>query len=372
MLFACFADFSQTLNDAMTNSKHESMLSAQCSLASTPPVDCVSLAHGEGARATRELIARHILPHFGNAQLASLPDAAALNIATERIAITTDSFVVSPLFFPGGDIGSMAVYGTVNDLAVSGAVPKWLSVALIIEEGFAFSQLDRIIASMSTAAERCGVEVVTGDTKVVPRGAMDGLFINTTGIGELRPDAPGGPNTIQPGDSLIVSGPIGSHGMAVLTAREELALSPPPNSDSGPLQEAVAALLEAIGNGVRAIRDATRGGVSAVLHEWADDCGLTLQLEESLIPVTAEVRGACELPGMDPLYIANEGTMVIAVDPNSEVQALAALRTCPQTRNAVRIGTVQPKTISPVTITRLLGAVQPVDEPTGAMLPRIC
>ncbi|APZ91462.1 Hydrogenase isoenzymes formation protein HypE [Fuerstiella marisgermanici] len=370
MLRACY--LSHTSGITMSDSEGQPTQSVRCALPSSPSAECVSLAHGEGARATRQLIARHILPNFHSRQLESLPDAAQLSIQTDRIAITTDSFVVSPLFFPGGDIGSMAVYGTVNDLAVSGAAPKWLSVALIIEEGFTFQQLDQILANMSAAAKRCDVEIVTGDTKVVPRGAMDGLFINTTGIGELRSDAPSGPSSLHPGDAIIVSGPIGSHGMAVLTAREKLALSPPPQSDSGPLHEAVAALLNSVGSGVRAIRDATRGGVSAVLHEWADAAQLTMQLSESLISVTAEVRGACELLGMDPLYIANEGTMVVAVDPTNEAEALAALKSCPQTQGAVRIGTVQPKTISPVTITRLLGVEQPVDEPTGAMLPRIC
>lgn len=332
----------------------------------------ITLAHGEGARATRELITNRILTRFDNEHLRQLSDATQLNVAADRIAMTTDSFVVSPMIFPGGDIGSMAVYGTINDLAVSGAVPRWLSLALIIEEGLEISVLDSILDSIAAAAKRCDVMIVTGDTKVVPKGAADGLFINTTGIGELTGRVIAGPQSIQPGDVLIVSGPIGRHGIAVLSAREELALEPPPQSDSAPLHEAVACLQQNDGDSVQAIRDATRGGVSAVLHEWASECNLTMQLDESRIPITDDVRGASELLGLDPLYIANEGTMMIAVDPAAEADALAALRSIPEAHDAVAIGRVTERKISPVTIQRMLGAEQPVDEPTGAMLPRIC
>lgn len=334
--------------------------------------DCVTLAYGEGARATRNFIAEKIQSRFDNRFLNSLPDAAHPELSTDRIAVTTDSFVVSPLFFPGGDIGSLAVYGTINDLAVSGAVPRWLSLALIIEEGFSLTTLDQILDSIASAAQRCDVQIITGDTKVVPRGAADGLFINTTGIGELNHAVPPGPQSIQPGDSLIVSGPIGRHGMAVLSAREDLALEPAPVSDSAPLTEAVAALRQNTGRSVRAIRDATRGGVAAVLHEWADACGLTMQLEENRLPVTGDVRGACELLGLDPLYIANEGTMVVAVDPAATQAALAALKCVSESRSAVEIGCMVERQVSSVTIQRLLGTVQPVDEPVGSLLPRIC
>ena len=332
----------------------------------------VTLAHGEGARATRELIRQQIVSRFGNPTLSGLNDAAVLRTAADQIAATTDSFVVSPLFFPGGDIGTLAVYGTVNDLAVSGAVPRWLSLALIIEEGLPLATLGRVLDSIAGAAERCGVTVVTGDTKVVPRGAADGLFINTTGIGEFLSDAPPGPSSLRCGDVLIVSGPIGSHGLAVLTAREELLLEPPPQSDSAPLHQAAAALRARTGNGVRAMRDATRGGLSAVLHEWAADCGLTMTLQESQIPVNEEVRGASELLGIDPLHAANEGTMLVAVAPEAVDDALAALRSVSESRLAACIGAVTEAGVVPVTIQRLLGTEQPVDEPTGAQLPRIC
>jgi len=334
--------------------------------------DCVTLAHSEGTRATRDLITNRILNRFANPHVTGTPDAACLSLSNNQIAFTTDSFVVSPLFFPGGDIGSLAVYGTVNDLAVAGAVPRWLSLSLIIEEGVPLATLDEILESIVAATDRCNISVVTGDTKVVPRGAADGVFINTTGIGEFLTTPPPGPESIRCGDVLLVSGPIGSHGLAVLAAREELALEPAPRSDSAPLHEVVAELKEQAGESIRAMRDATRGGVSAVLHEWSADCGLTMTLEESAIPVNDEVRGACELLGIDPLHSANEGTMLIAVDPSAEEQTLAALRSVPQTALAAKIGTVQSAGIAAVTIQRLLGSEQPVDEPTGALLPRIC
>lgn len=332
----------------------------------------ITLAHGEGARATRTFITQHIVKRFGNATLHGLTDAAELSVNSHRLAFTTDSYVVLPLAFPGGDIGSLAVYGTVNDLAVAGAKPRWLSVSLIIEEGFLISALDTFLDHMKAAADRCGVMIACGDTKVVPRGAADGLFINTSGLGELSRAFPLTPAGIRAGDILIVSGPIGCHGIAVMAAREKLSFTPAPRSDSAPLHDAVAAVLDQVGDSVRTIRDATRGGVAAVLHEWAADCNLTLQLDEASIPVTDDVRGACELLGLDPVYIANEGTMVVAVDSSAADNALSALRAVPETANAVVIGRATDRKISPVTIQRMLGGEQPIDEPTGAMLPRIC
>jgi len=333
---------------------------------------CVTLAHGEGTRATRELITNHILHRFANSDVTGMPDAATLSLASNRIAFTTDSFVVSPLFFPGGDIGTLAVHGTVNDLAVAGAVPKWLSLALIIEEGLPLTTLDRVLDSIAHSANRCGVAIVTGDTKVVPRGAADGLFVNTSGVGEFVLAPPPGPESIRCGDVLIVTGPIGSHGLAVLAAREDLMLEPPPRSDSAPLHTVAAGLQESVGNSIRAMRDATRGGVSAVLHEWSADCGHSMVLQESEIPVNDEVRGACELLGIDPLHSANEGTMLIAIDPSAEEETIATLRSHSETQLAASIGIVRKAGIMPVTIQRLLGSEQPVDEPTGALLPRIC
>lgn len=334
--------------------------------------ETITLSHGEGARATRKLIAEHIVKRIGSLTQGPLSDAGELLVSSNRLAFTTDSYVVSPLAFPGGDIGSMAIYGTVNDLAVAGANPRWISVALIIEEGFMISALDLFLDRMKAAADRCGVVIVCGDTKVVPRGAVDGLFINTSGIGELIHEFSITPTAITEGDALIVSGPIGRHGVAVMAARENLSFTPPPRSDSAPLNNAVASLLNRVGDAVHSIRDATRGGVSAVLHEWAADCNLTMQLDERSIPVTDDVRGVCELLGLDPLYIANEGTMVIAVDPAAADETLSALHAIPETAGAVVIGRVTKAKLCPVTIQRMLGGEQPLDEPTGAPLPRIC
>ncbi len=332
----------------------------------------ITLAHGEGARSTRRLIEEHIRPAFDTPELASLPDAAHVNSDTRRLAITTDSFVVSPLFFPGGDIGSLAVYGTVNDLAVSGAIPRWLTLGLIIEEGLPLAVLDCILNSVASAAKECSNSIVAGDTKVVPRGTADGLFLNTTGIGELVDPVPPGPQSIQEGDVLIVSGPIGRHGIAVLCAREELEFDPPPTSDSAPLIDAVAALRKSVGSDIRAIRDATRGGVSAVLHEWAAACGLTMRLRDREIPTSPDIRGACELLGLDPLHVANEGTFVAAVAAASADAAVKALQSHSQTQRAAVIGQATSHQLAPVTIQRTLGSDRPLDEPTGAPLPRIC
>ena len=285
--------------------------------------------------------------------------------------MTTDSFVVSPLFFPGGDIGSLAVYGTVNDLAVAGAIPRWISLALIIEEGLPIELLQRVMDSVAAAARRAAVQVVTGDTKVVPRGAADQLFVNTAGVGQLVSPFPPGPAALQEGDQILVSGPIGRHGMAVMACREGLAFDPPPASDSAPLVDVVAALRNAQVP-VRAMRDATRGGLGAVLHEWAEASRKTLALEEAQIPLTAEVQGACELLGLDPVHVACEGTMVLAVPSASVQQALDAMREVPESAAARRVGEVRSQRLAPVVVRRALGQELALDEPVGAPLPRIC
>ena len=343
-----------------------------CPIAIDPSADRVTLAHGEGARLTRNLIAEHILPRFANSALGPLGDAAFVDVPSNRLAVTADSFVVSPLFFPGGDIGSLAVFGTVNDLAVSGADPVCLTLSLIIEEGLPFQVLDCILDSAARAARQCHVPVVAGDTKVVPRGSADGLFVSTTGIGILAEPVPPGPQTIREGDAIIVSGPIGRHGIAVLAAREGLQFDPPPTSDCGPLLEIATALRKQLGTGLRAMRDATRGGVSAVLHEWSSASGLTLHIDEAGIPVTDDVRAACELLGLEPLYVANEGTLLAAIEPALIEEALSTLHNLSTGRKARRIGFARARDIAPVTIRRMLGAEQPLDELTGAPLPRIC
>jgi hydrogenase expression/formation protein HypE len=329
------------------------------------------LAHGEGGRLMRQLIHRRIMPVVDNEFLRIAGDAAVLPNLRGPIAMTTDSFVVSPLFFPGGDIGSLAVYGTVNDLAVAGAQPRWISLALILEEGLEIAVLERVLASVAAAAERVGVPVVAGDTKVVPRGAADQLFINTTGIGEFVATPPAGQHAIEVGDELIVTGPIARHGIAIMAAREGLAFDPPPRSDSAPLVDAVAALQQAA-IPLRALRDATRGGVGAVLHEWAEASVKTLIIEERQLPVTPDVRGACELLGLDPIHVANEGTMVIAVPQGCAQRAIEVLRGVPETTGSVLIGHVRPRGLAAVLMERIAGQKIPLDEPIGAPLPRIC
>lgn len=332
----------------------------------------ISLAHGEGARLSRRLISEIILPRFAVATNRGFADAATVTTIGCRLAICTDSHTVSPMFFPGGDLGSLSVYGTVNDLAVAGAHPRWLTLSLILEEGLPIVVLEKLLDSAARAARECRVTIVAGDTKVVPRGAADGLFINTSGVGEMLSPVPPGPHAIQAGDKVLVSGPIGRHGIAVMSARNSFAFDPAPLSDSGSVIHAVAALRNSVGEHVRTIRDATRGGVSAVLHEWAQECGHTFALTESSVPVTDVVRGACELLGLDPLYVANEGTIVVAVDPGFADIAVTALRQVPGCEQAAIIGEAQPQGICPVTIRRTFGSAQPLDEPSGALLPRIC
>jgi hydrogenase expression/formation protein HypE len=342
-----------------------------CPVTNVTSTDRVMLAHGEGGRLMRQLIHRRIMPAVDNEFLRMAGDAAVLPKLQGPIAMTTDSFVVSPLFFPGGDIGSLAVYGTVNDLAVAGATPRWISLALILEEGLEMDILERVLASVSVAAKHAGVVVVAGDTKVVPRGAADQIFINTTGVGEFVAAPRAGPHAIEVGDELIITGPIARHGIAVMAAREGLAFDPPPQSDSAPLVDAVAALQQAA-IPLRAMRDATRGGVGAVLHEWAEASGLTLSIEDSLIPVTPDVRGVCELLGLDPIHVANEGTMVIAAPSGETDRALDVLHCVAETTRAVRVGRVVPRGVAAVVVERGTGRRIPLDEPIGAPLPRIC
>lgn len=339
----------------------------------TPAADgeVISLAQGDGGAASRRLIQQHVARIVGNDILHRFEDAARLPAFTGEIAFTTDSFVVSPLFFPGGDIGKLAVFGTVNDLIVAGARPRWLSLSLIIEEGLPTDLLRRVLRSVADAAESAGVAVVAGDTKVVPRGAVDQLFLNTSGIGELIEPVPAGPAAIEVGDELLVTSHVGQHGVAILACRENLGFEPPPQTDCASLWEAAQALRGA-GVPVRAMRDATRGGVGAVLHEWASACEHTLAIESTTIPVSPEARGICELLGLDPLFLANEGMMVVAVPSGTADRALTVLHRLPQHRSAQQIGEVRKRVFSPVVIRRGLGGEQALDEPIGAALPRIC
>lgn len=343
-----------------------------CPVSIPTNADYVTLAHGEGGRLSRKLIQERIVHALSNETLLAMNDAAQLPRVTGALALTTDSFVVSPLFFPGGDIGTLAVYGTINDLAVSGAKPLWLTLSLIMEEGLPLVILDRVLQSIAEAAQQTGVKIVAGDTKVVPRGAADGLFINTAGVGELIAPIPSGAATLQEGDELIVSGTIGRHGIAILAVREELGLEPLPSSDCGSLLRPVEILRESMGHQVRCLRDATRGGVAAVMQEWAEASGMTLSIEEQSLPVSPVVRGISELLGLDPLHIANEGTMMIAVKQGAGADAVSFLKSLPETADAQVVGTVKHRGIAAVTIKRTLGAEQPLDDPLGSPLPRIC
>lgn len=331
----------------------------------------VLLAHGEGGKLTRRLLDEHVFPRLFGADRRPLEDAAVLPALAGLPVLTTDAFVVSPLFFPGGDIGSLAVYGTVNDLLVRGARPLWLTLSMILEEGLSLDVLDLVLDRIAEAARRCDVAIVAGDSKVVPRGAADGLFLSAAGLGQLVEPAPEGVDRFEAGDVVLVTGPIGRHGIAILAARESLQFDPPPTSDCGPLTAAVAALRSAKIS-VRAMRDATRGGVTAVLHEWARDSGHTLFVDELRVPVTPEVRGACELLGLDPLSVANEGTMIVVVRKDDADRALAALRQAATCERAAAIGEVRPRGVVSVVVRRALGREQPLLEPSGAPLPRIC
>lgn len=333
--------------------------------------DRILLAHGEGARLSRRLIRDVLLSAFDNSFLRPLADGAILPPISGHAVVSTDTYVVSPLFFPGGDIGELAVYGTVNDLAACGAEPLYLSVGLVIEEGLPLETLHRVVQSMRAALDICGVAVVTGDTKVVPRGAVDKLFINTTGLGRLRPGLDLGPHRVRVGDQILVSGTVGDHGIAVLAAREALGFDAGLESDTAPLHDMVRALHEE-GIELHILRDPTRGGVSAVLHEVAEAVNAAIVIDEQSLPLSPGVRGACELLGLDPLYVANEGKLLAFVPREMADRALACLRRQAFGINAARIGEVTGDPVSVVFVRSALGTLRVLDEPAGALLPRIC
>lgn len=337
-----------------------------------PPGARVLLAHGEGARLSRRLVREVILEALDNEYLRPMADAALLPPVAGPLAFTTDSYVVSPLFFPGGDIGKLAVHGTINDLAVSGAEPLYLSLGLIVEEGLPLETLRRVVASIGEAARACRVPVVAGDTKVVPRGAADGLFITTAGLGRMRPGIALDPRAAQPGDRILVSGTLADHGIAILAAREGLGFEGDLRSDTAPLHDLAGALLGACGTAVRFLRDPTRGGLSATLHELAEAAGRPILIDEAALPLSAPVRGACELLGLDPLYVANEGKLAVVVAPEHAEAALDVLRRHPLGARAAEVGRVLDGGPPQVLVRGLLGATRVLDEPSGSPLPRIC
>jgi hydrogenase expression/formation protein HypE len=333
--------------------------------------DHVQLGHGSGGKLTAELIEHEIVPAFSNPLLAELDDCAVLEAAGARLAFTTDSYVVTPLFFPGGDIGELAVNGTVNDLAVGGARPLALSLAFILEEGLPIAELRRVIASAKAAAARAGVPIATGDTKVVGRGACDKLFINTSGIGLVSPERRLGSRFIRPGDAILVSGTLGDHGITILTQRHGLALGGGLRSDTAPLHDLCEAALNA-SLAIHAMRDPTRGGVAATLVEIASRRQLGIELDERALPVSDPVRGACELTGLDPLHVANEGKLVLFIPDHDADRVLTALRSHPLGERAARIGTVVTPHPGAVVLHTAIGGRRLLDLPYGEPLPRIC
>lgn len=336
----------------------------------------ITLAHGAGGKATHTLIEAVFLDAFRNPLLERMEDQAVftldgVNGAGVRMAFTTDSYVVSPLFFPGGDIGELAVNGTVNDLAMSGARPLHLSAGFILEEGFPVADLQRIVASMAAAATAAGVNIVTGDTKVVERGKADGCFINTAGVGVLERDITLGADRVRPGDVVLVSGPIGDHGVTIMLARGELDISSDITSDTAPLAGLVDTLLSAT-DGVRCLRDATRGGVATILNEVAVASDVAVVVNEAAVPMRTEVRGASEILGIDPLYVACEGRMIAIVDGAQADAALAALRSHPLGADAAIIGEVKADPPTLVLLRTEFGGTRIVDMLIGDPLPRIC
>ena len=334
--------------------------------------DVVTLAHGAGGKASAALIDHVFVGPFANPALDALADGACLELPTgERLAFSTDSFVVKPRRFPGGSIGSLAVHGTVNDLAMMGARPAWLSAAFVIEEGLAVAELRQVAADMAEAARAAGVEIVTGDTKVVDRGAADGLYVTTAGVGVIPPGRRLAADRVRAGDVLLLSGTMADHGMAVMLARGDLALEADIRSDTAPLAGLVDALFAAAPS-TRWLRDPTRGGVATVCNELARDTDLAVVLDETLLPVDPAVAGACDLLGIDPLYVANEGKLLAVVAPEEADAALAALRGHSLGARAARVGDIRPDPSGIVVLLTSFGGTRIVDMLVGDPLPRIC
>ncbi|NPV26559.1 MAG: hydrogenase expression/formation protein HypE [Firmicutes bacterium] len=331
----------------------------------------VLLAHGAGGKMSQQLIERVFKKKWTNHALEPLLDAAVLSLPGKHIAVTTDSFVITPIFFPGGDIGKLAVAGTVNDLIAIGAVPLYLAAAFIIEEGFKIADLEALADSMAQTASQAGVKLVTGDTKVVERGSADGIFITTTGVGFMPLGIEYQPQRIEPGDKVILTGNAGDHGLAILAQREGLSFTTPVVSDCRPLIR-LGEVTRAYGPAIKCLRDPTRGGVATVLNELAQQSGTCFHIRERDIPIAPAVRGACEMLGMDPLYLANEGKMVIIVSSDAASQVLTALRQIPEAADAALIGEVKAEPRGMVVLKTEIGAERILGMLEGEHLPRIC
>src|SRR5579859_1060285 len=331
----------------------------------------VLLAHGGGGRLMHQLIGRMFLAAFRNPLLETQHDSTVVELAGKKLAFTTDSYVVRPLFFPGGDVGSMAVHGTVNDLAMSGARPVYLSAAFIIEEGLPMETLWKVVCSMQQAAQHCGVQIITGDTKVVDKGKGDGVFINTAGIGVVEHDQKIAPQNVRPGDAVLVSGDLGRHGMAIMAVREGLQFESAIESDSAPVHEIVLALLKA-GIEIHCLRDLTRGGLASALNEIAEASRVRIGIEEKSIPVREDVHAACEMLGLDPLHVACEGRFIALVAAKDVERALLVMRGQGTGAGSAVIGRVAESSAPLVTLKSAIGASRILDMPSGEQLPRIC
>lgn len=355
----------------MNEPKHPDPAQWSCP-APSERMDTVQMAHGGGGRMTQRLIETLFMPALKSPALEMLHDGAVLSIPPGRLAFSTDSYVIKPIFFPGGDIGSLAVHGTVNDLAMCGARPLHLSAGFILEEGLPLHDLRRVVASMGRAAAAAGVSVVTGDTKVVDRGKGDAIFINTAGIGVVPEGVDIDPRRARPGDVVLVSGEIAVHGIAIMSVRQGLQFETEMVSDSAPLHELVALALRAAGGDLHVLRDPTRGGVASALNEIATAAGVSIELQEKSIPVNEAVEGACEILGFDPLYVANEGKCLAIVAPSRAAAVLESWRGHPLGRKAAIIGEVGPSPSGRLVLHTRIGARRIVDMLSGEQLPRIC
>jgi hydrogenase expression/formation protein HypE len=334
--------------------------------------DLILLGHGSGGRLSHQLLDELIIPTLSGTAPAARNDAALLEPVAGRLAYTTDSFVVDPVFFPGGTIGSLAVHGTVNDLAMMGARPLWLSVGLILEEGFSRNDLQLILTDMRQAAEAAGVRIVTGDTKVVPRGKADRIFITTSGIGVIEHELAIHGANARPGDVVIINGPIGDHGIAIMAAREGLSLDTTIVSDSAALNGLVAEILDEAGDCLHVLRDPTRGGVATTIKEIAQQSAVSITLDEAALPVSLPVRGVCSILGLDPLFVANEGKLLAFVAPEAAERTLARIRRHPLGVGAAVIGTVSAGEAGRVRMQTSIGGLRAVEMLAGEQLPRIC